>query len=49
MSKPRTKPPAPKKPRETIDYSAKGGAIAAEPPITVNEDELLQRLREGQR
>ena len=40
-------PEGEKRVRKTIDYSYGGDPIAAEPPISVQDDELLQRLREG--
>lgn len=42
-------PGRPKVPRKPINYSAHGDACAAEPPIAVGQDPLLQRLKEGAR
>ena len=46
---PAEKPDGRKGPRRTVDYSVSGAGIAAEPPITVQDDELLQRLKGGAR
>jgi len=36
-------------PRKTVDYSAGGEPVRAEPPISVQSDPLLERLKAGQR
>lgn len=35
--------------RKTVDYSASGEALAAEAPLSVDDDPLLQLLKEGRR
>src|SRR5207302_186858 len=37
------------KQRKTVDYSASGLPVSVEPPITVQHDALLKRLKEGNR